>query len=280
MVTVLIENSELANNGLIAEHGLSMFIELRDKKILLDAGASGAFMKNAGLMGIDVSEADYVVLSHGHYDHAGGFEAYLDENTDKKIYAMKSAIEDYYSGSGGSVHEIGIPKVILDKYMDNFVLIEDITKLYEGIYLVPHSTKGLEGIGERAKLYRMIEDELIFDDFSHELSLVIEAEEGLMIFNSCSHAGIMNILDEVRQAFPGKKLHSFFGGLHMKGKCDGEVICTFSEEEIKKIVGYIEESGLERIYTGHCTGEPAIKLLKKYLGDKLEVLYTGLRILC
>ena len=73
-VQILIENT--TNSNLIAEHGLSIFIEYKDKKILLDAGTTSAFIDNAKNMGVDISSADFCVLSHGHYDQSGGFAEY------------------------------------------------------------------------------------------------------------------------------------------------------------------------------------------------------------
>ena len=151
-------------------------------------------------------------------------------------------------------------------------------RITKNAYLLPHNTSDLAKIGERAKLYRMVDGKLEPDDFSHELSLVFDTDKGLVIFNSCSHAGVENIIKEISIEFPKKKVYAFIGGLHMKGKCGEQVICTFTEDEIKEIADYLNAVGLAKLYTGHCTGEPAIKLLKKYLGDKVEVMSTGMRI--
>ena len=140
---------------------------------------------------------------------------------------------------------------------------------------MPHSTKGLEQIGQRTKLYKKVNGQYEPDDFAHELSLVFDTENGLVIFNSCSHAGIKNIINEVKTAFPGKKICTFLGGLHMKGVKDGHEICTFSEEEVAEITEYLKAEGLKKLYTGHCTGEPAIELLQKYMGDMVDRLATG-----
>ena len=273
-ITVLIENTT-QNPELQAEHGLSLLIEFNNKKYLLDAGTTGAFLNNADVMNVSVSDIECAILSHGHYDHAGGFGTYFAKNPNAKLYAMSSSREEYYSGSGGVIHEIGVPKDILDKYGENFVYIDEVTKLSDNVYLVPHNTKDLDKIGEKTKLYRMVDDELKPDDFAHELSVVLDTKDGLLIFNSCSHGGIVNIINEVKVVFPNKNIHAFFGGLHMKGKKGDEVICTFSEEEIKDIADYLKTVGLQKLYTGHCTGEPAVKLLKKYLGDMVEELSTG-----
>jgi len=276
-VKVLIENT--TESELICEHGLSMLIEYGGGNYLLDAGATGVFMSNALVMNVDLANIKCAVLSHGHYDHAGGFKSFLDKYNSINIYAMESAAEGYYSGSGGNIHEIGIPQEIMRNYKDNFTFISDVTKLDEGIYLVPDNPTDLAGIGEKAKLYKMVDNNLIPDDFSHELSMVFDTANGLVIFNSCSHAGIVNIIKEVKKYYTDKKIHAFIGGLHMKGKKENEIICTFSEEEIKGIADYLKEVGLEKLYTGHCTGEPAIDLLKKYLGERVEVLSTG-KVIC
>lgn len=250
-ITVLIENT--ADSELVAEHGLSLFIEFNGNKYLLDAGQTGSFIDNARQLGIDVSQAEYAILSHGHYDHAGGFDRCFEENSDMKIYAINTAMEEYYSASGG-MHPIGIPKEILNKYSDRFIKVDRITCIGEGIWLIPHTTKGLSSIGSRAELYRKIGEQIIPDDFSHEMSLVFDTDKGLVVFNSCSHAGLCNIINEVKAALSDRNIYAFFGGLHMKGMKDGVEYCTFAEKEIEEIAEFLKLEGVEYIYTGHCTG--------------------------
>ena len=285
-VQVLIENTVESSNksNLKPEHGLSIFIEYKDTKILLDAGTTQAFMENAKNMNADINNADFCVLSHGHYDHSGGFAKYLEENDDKKVYAMKTSIEEYYSGSGGHIHEIGIPKDVYPKYKDNFVLIDGTftdkgVEISKGIFIIPHNTKGLEKIGERAKLYQKVNDDYVPDDFGHELSLVFDTERGLVVFNSCSHSGIINIMEEIKAYFGKKEIYAFFGGLHMKGMKENVEICTFTEAEIESMTDYLKENGLSKLYTGHCTGLVGFELIKNYMGEKAEYLMTGKTII-
>lgn len=275
---ILIENT--SKSDLIPEHGLSIFIEYKDKKILLDAGTTSAFMDNAKKMNVDISDADFCVLSHGHYDHSGGFAEYLRQNPDKKIYAMEAIADDYYSASGGAIHPIGVPKEVYPAFKENFIFLDEAMKISEGIYAIPHKRpNNLWKIGERAKLYKMIEGEYTPDDFSHELSLVFDTEDGLVIFNSCSHSGVINIIEEVKEYFgQDKKMSAFIGGLHMKGKLGDKEICTFSEGEIDELAKYLMENNVKMLYTGHCTGVVGYELIKKYLDDKLEYVYTGKEI--
>ena len=188
---------------------------------------------------------------------------------------MKSAGQEYYSGSGGSIHYIGLPQALLERKDARMRLLEDVTEIEPGIWVVPHSTEGLEEIGRQKKLYRKEGEQYLPDDFSHELTLVYEMEMGLVLFNSCSHGGIENIITEVKRALPGKKPYAFIGGLHMKGKKQGEEICTFTGEEVKAMTAFLEKSGLEYLYTGHCTGKIGLEMLKNELGDKVRRMQTG-----
>ena len=106
-ITVLIENS--SDCELAKEHGLSLLIETSDKKILLDAGCSELFANNADKLKIDLSDVDFAVLSHGHYDHSGGFDVFFERNKNAVLYARAGADGKYYSPNGG-IHEIGVPQ--------------------------------------------------------------------------------------------------------------------------------------------------------------------------
>ncbi len=271
-VTVLIENT--SDGKMLCEHGLSLFIEEGGRRILLDSGSTEAFYENAKALGIDLTHLDACVLSHGHYDHSGGFEALFRNNREIKVYARYEALQPYLSGSGG-MHEIGIPQNVL-AYPERFALVDGCAELFEGVYLVPHATEGLEEIGAKSKLYKKPGDGILPDDFCHEQSLVFDTAKGLVIFNSCSHGGAGNIIREAREACGGKNVYAYVGGLHMKGKRGGEEICRFSEEEVDELCGVFRRENVAQIYTGHCTGACGLAKLKERLGDRIHPLTTGL----
>ena len=88
---------------------------------------------------------------------------------------------------------------------------------------MPHSTPELERVGRRERMYRLENGRWRPDDFSHEQSLVLDTAKGLVIFNSCSHGGAANIINEVAAAFPDKTVYALIGGFHLYNKPASEV---------------------------------------------------------
>lgn len=230
-VTVLIENT--SEGYLACEHGLSLFIEYNGKKMLLDAGNSKTFGENAAKLGIILTGLDAYVLSHGHYDHSGGFGYIFRNDPSAKVYARKDALNVYLSASGG-LHEISVPENVASQ-RERFIFTDSLKEIIPSVYLVPHQTEGLNHIGEKSKLYKKQGEEIFPDDFAHEQSLVIDTEKGLVIFNSCSHDGAANIIRETKAALRQKPVYAYVGGLHMKGSKNGKEICAFSEPEINAL---------------------------------------------
>lgn len=264
---VLVDNTPAGE--LQGEWGLSIYIEQGDKKILLDTGASGLFLENAKEFGIDLSEVDLAVLSHAHSDHANGMPAFFAINKKAKFYLQAKAGENCYSKGRFLYKYEGLPKGMLKQYRDRIAFVSDNYKLCEGVWLIPHKTAGLETIGKREKLYVRRGLRWFPDDFAHEQSLVLETEQGLAIFNSCSHGGAYTIIEEVRAAFPGKPVCAMVGGFHLY---------TRSEAEVRQFAGRLKEMQVGYICTGHCTGDKAYDILREELGESLHHLHVGLTI--
>ena len=269
-ITVLVENTGPSEFKI--EHGLSLYIEFNDKKYLLDAGPSDSFFKNAHALSIDLGRVDKAVLSHGHYDHGDGFMVFLNQYKDKVVYGAKNIFDDYYSGSGGSVHYIGLSSKL--KQMKNrFNTISKDTKIDEKIYLILDDVSNTKEIGVQKKLYKKVDDVLQPDNFDHELSLVFETPKGLVICNSCSHAGLESIVDNIKKRL-NKPVYAYVGGLHMKSTKNHIETSSFTEEQIQNLCIFIKKN-IQYVLTGHCTGNVSYDLLKKYLKDRIDFLTTG-----
>ena len=274
-VTVLVDNRD--GEGLKGEWGLSFYIEYENEtgdgsrppvsRILLDAGLSGLFARNAAKLGIDLESVDCAVLSHAHDDHANGLDVFLEINDRAKLYVAGACDENCYDLVEGRMIYAGIPKGLLKRHAGRTVKAAPDMRIGEGIRLLGHTTPGLEELGESEGMYLRTAAGYIPDDFRHEQSLVFERPGGVVIFNSCSHAGADNIINEVMQVYPDKRILAMIGGFHLFNK---------SDEYIRAFACRLKETGAEGIYTGHCTRERAMEILAEELGDKLHAFRTGL----
>ena len=266
-ITVLVDNTPQEN--LKGEWGLSFLVQQGETLILADVGASELFAENMKKLGYSVGDAAYAVLSHAHYDHSNGMDRFFRENQTAKFYLRESTEENCYLKKFFFRKYIGIPSNILNTYAARIELVSGDYPLCEGAYLIPHKTGGLEQIGKREMMYRRTAGGWKPDNFSHEQSLVLESDKGLIIVNSCSHGGAVNIINEVKQSFPDKRIYALIGGLHLFNK---------SGKEIRKTAFEIQKTGIEFVCTGHCTKNRAYGIMKEILGDKLSRFSVGLEM--
>lgn len=265
---VLIDN--ITQNDLISEWGLSFYIEYNGHKILLDTGAGGNFAQNAKALGVNLEEIEYGILSHAHYDHADGIPTFFAENKTAKFYLRKGAGENCYSRKNIFQYRYnGIQPGILDNYKARIEYVEGDFELLEGVYLLPHKTLRLEKIAKKVDLYVKENGKMFPDDFAHEQSVVFDTPKGLVIFNSCSHGGVDNIITEVAATFPEKEINAFIGGFHLYKS---------PEEYVRKLAGRIKDTGIQRVITGHCTGDEAFEILKEELGDTVVQMFSGMEL--
>lgn len=268
--TVLVDN--IGQADLPGEWGLSFFIEADGQRLLLDAGASPLFLANAAALGLDIADVDYGVLSHAHYDHADGLADFFQHNQKAKLYLRQQAEANCYKiapENNQNYEYIGIKPDILQNFAQRLQPVDGVYQLLNNVYLLPHTTPGLAAIGQQAKMYRQQPNGgWLPDDFAHEQSLVFERPEGLVVFNSCSHAGVLNIIQETSQQLE-RPVYMMIGGFHLYQQ---------STKDVQKLAVRLRQLGLKDIYTGHCTGQPAFDVLQQELGGMVKQLHVGLTI--
>lgn len=93
LIKTLVENTSISKD-FGSEHGLSLYIETKKHKILFDVGASELFLKNAKKLDVSIADVDFLVISHGHYDHGGGLKSFLHENTKVEVFLHRLAFEN------------------------------------------------------------------------------------------------------------------------------------------------------------------------------------------
>lgn len=250
------------------EHGLSFYIETQKHKLLVDSGATDMFLHNAKVLGVDLTQVDTVVLSHGHYDHAGGLTAFVRVNSRAKIYLKDSAGGDYYHLLPERGRYIGIDKKIME--LPQIIKVKENVQIDGELFLFSNFKTKRYPAWSNHELKQKVGDTYIQDDFAHEQSLVISQGEQRILMSGCAHNGILSILDSYMDLF-GAYPDIVISGFHMMKKDD------YTEEEVEDIRRTADEllNTKALFYTGHCTGKKAFEIMKEKMGEQLQEFHSG-----
>ena len=272
-----------------AHHGLSLLIRAHlggeTRTLLFDAGPEGAtFLRNANILGLDFGAVATAVLSHGHWDHAGGLLAAIDaiakargkEGVDCYVHPGMFAQRATQRPSGELfVQELVPDPEKLAKAGARVVNTREPQLTGNGAFYIsgeiPRLTKyevGLPGHLRRSDDGQSWEpDPLLMDE--RFISVHVK-DKGQFIFSACSHAGLINVLNHARSVFPSVPLYGVMGGLHLSG---------VTEKIIPDTIGDLKRFKLKLLAPGHCTGWRAISAMAREFGDELVPSAVGKRYL-
>ena len=248
----LVENTSV-NYDIEAEHGLSLYIESKNHKILFDMGQTDLFLKNAKKLGVDLSQVDIAILSHGHYDHGGGLEEFLKINKKAYVYVSQYAFDTYYNGKE---KYIGLNPSLKDNkrliFTNGKVEVDEGITLYHCNDRVKRYDLGSFGLNVKRN------QEYFPDDFRHEQYMLIEENGKQILFSGCSHKGILNIAEWFQPDV-------LIGGFHFSK--------LPLDDTLKDYAQYLEGFKTE-YYTCHCTGVEQFSFMKQFM-SRLFYLSAG-----
>jgi 7,8-dihydropterin-6-yl-methyl-4-(beta-D-ribofuranosyl)aminobenzene 5'-phosphate synthase len=276
-ITTLIENSPGEHLALKHEHGLSFCIETGTHKVLFDTGQSGQFLKNARQLKIDLTNLDCVVLSHGHYDHSGGFTHLADALGTSGIPDIPDALgtsgipdapvtfklivgpgffHDKYARVNGGYEFLGnnfTPRYLEERGIPYSELDEPAREIVPGVHVLGYFPRihPDEVINPRFTLLKNGQFEP--DHFDDEILVAVDTPKGIVVLLGCSHPGMRNMLDAVKNHFE-KPLYAVIGGTHLVEAAAG----TVHEASV-----YLEHEHIDIVGVSHCTGKVGMKELSK-----------------
>lgn len=270
-----------------AHHGLSLlvtaFIGAERRSLLFDAGPeAAAWLRNAAVLGAELGAVEAVVLSHGHWDHAGGLLAAIETVRAARAGAPVDCFvhpemfaERGMQRPGGQVmpFELVPQPAALAESGATVVNTREARAAARGAFYVsaeiPRVTSyetGFPGHVRRAADGQAWEpDPLLVDE---RFVSVLVKDKGQFVFSACSHAGVINVLKHAASAFPGVPLYGVMGGLHLAGATEGIIPQTIAD---------LKTFGLKLVAPGHCTGWRALNAIARVLGEEVIPLAVGKR---
>ncbi len=256
--TVLTDN-RAKDTTFKTEHGLSILLETARYRILLDTGASDAFIGNAKRMGVDLGTVDYVFISHGHSDHAGGLRHFMEVNKKAKVIVAPEAVCGRFYSMRNDPHSI--TTVWPEEMGERFIMVDHTCEVDDGIHVMARipQTHPMP----KANRHLFIKDEegnFIPDDFRHELALYTDG----LLFTGCAHSGLENIL--VACPWP---VGTVVGGFHL---LDGHE----TGSELSDLARRLTDNYPQTVFhTSHCTGDMAYTIMKKTMANRLNAFCCG-----
>ncbi|HEY3308026.1 MAG TPA: MBL fold metallo-hydrolase [Desulfuromonadaceae bacterium] len=269
-ITVLCDNSVGALSGTLGEHGFAALIEPSHggEPILFDTGQGQTLLHNAQRMHRDLSRVRRVVLSHGHYDHAGGLAPLLKEKGAKEVWAHPGIFSARYRVKDTGEHiPIGSPqsRAELEAMGAAFNLASSFREIRPDIFLtgeVPRRSAFEKG---DAGIYcdsTGCAPDLVPDD----QSLVLRTKKGLVLLLGCCHAGIINTLEHVAERLGQRDFYAVVGGMHL-GFC--------AQLQIDETVAHLKGYAIKKLAVSHCTGFAAAARLFRDLPKGFHLAQVG-----
>ena len=269
-ITSIIENTSY--KGLPVEHGLSLYIEKDDgQKVLFDMGQSDLFVRNVESLGLCIADIDVAVVSHGHYDHGGGLESFLNKNHKARVYIHKDAFLPHYSLRDTGLRYIGLDESLQEN--KQIMFCEEVTRMSSGMTLFANVQGNCSfPVGNRLLFGPSATEN---DSFCHEQSLFIEENGELALFAGCAHRGIVNIIHKAEEV-AGKAPTHVFAGMHL---VKSGMTSVEEDSFIANLASELMKYKDTMFYTMHCTGEEQYKKLKSLMGSQIEYLACGDRVI-
>jgi len=238
-----------------SEHGLSYLIEYDGKKILFDTGQSDLFLKNAKKIHVNLADNDFIVLSHGHFDHGNGLQ-FLSSGT---LLCHPGCFVKRYHRSGKTY--IGL-KITRDEIEKKFTLItsEIPFKISEKIIFLGGIPRLTEFESKSTSfIFENGSPDFVMDDSA--IALVLN--NGLFVVTGCGHSGIVNTLEYAVKITGENRIMGIIGGFHLKE----------ADRQTKAVISYLKEHNVEYVYPAHCTAQPVLDIF--YANFKRREVKTG-----
>jgi 7,8-dihydropterin-6-yl-methyl-4-(beta-D-ribofuranosyl)aminobenzene 5'-phosphate synthase len=261
--TILLENSQSELLSVTVKHGFSALIEGEGKKFLFDVGPDGTILTNSLLLDKSLVDIDAVILSHAHYDHAGGFRTFATQYSVPLLYTGPNFFSPKWAQNGEIFTYLGsgFGREYLKEKDITHTIVKGCMEIAPDLFLVSgfFRTYAYETIPER--FCNGDAPDCKKDDFSDEICLIAKHPDSLTLLSGCAHPGILNMISTCNTLF-SQKVTRVIGGAHLSKE---------NEQRIDKTAKELEAKEIKETFFCHCSGNA---ITKKLTQDKKITAYA------
>jgi len=270
-ITIVCDNS-ISRSGFVGEHGFSCLIERRDEQFLFDTGPGLSLPINLKTLDKDLSGLSRIFISHGHYDHTGGLLWATQQTDGIKVVAHPGIFSRHMvidpGGPEKPARYIGCPfsREELEQSGAEFDFVDHTAKTLPGIWFVTGINRDPGKSPQDPRLVVSEGEEFGRDPIEDDASLLVETDAGPVLVLGCAHAGVLNILDHVRDSMGIRRLRAILGGTHL---------LFYGPEDLPGVMDEFDRFSIDLIGVSHCTGFQAAVALCNRFGDRFAAASAG-----
>ena len=267
-IICVVDNAVKRSSHFWGEHGLSFWIDSGERVVLFDSGQSGSVLiHNLIELGLHSKVVVALSLSHAHYDHSGGLESIIADNPGLPLYANPDLLRPRFSLQDGDYVDIGMPfnRRQLTQLTDLRLSAEPL-EVIPGLWTSGEIIKRNEQEGRSPHHFVPASAGWQPDPYLDDMSMVIEAKEGLILVCGCCHAGLLNTMAHVRKVFE-RPITVVMGGSHL---------VSADDDYLQHVIDVLRKDYHPvRFYLNHCTGERAVIALSNAFGELVQPFPVG-----
>ena len=265
-ITVLATN--ISDYGGLGEWSFSAFFEGEKDSVLFDTGfKSDTVLHNVQHLGVDLSNTEKVVLSHFHSDHTGGllvlrdYFGKINPKALSEVYIARGVFDQRLTREGeqvgpGLFASAAVFKTEAEKRGIRFIEVDGPTEIAPALWLTGPVPRLVESYNGPKGLFIETDEGLLPDTIKDDQSLGYLTEKGWLMTSGCGHSGLINT-GKVLQKVTDAPVYSIVGGFHL---------WRASSNVINQTANWLQDSGLELMMGGHCTGIAAAESIASQLG--------------